>query len=216
MYTLKPHSVILFQGDSITDSGRSRLAIGPNSEDSLGFGYAHRIGHRLLEENKDRYLQIYNRGINGDRIRDLEGRWEQDSLRLIPDLISILIGVNDTWNYMFSGLGSSPEEYRGIYQGILEHTRQRLPDIQLVLCEPFILLTGEVTQEWEKDISLRQASVQELAGKFDAVFVPFQYALDEAANQISPHLLLDDGVHPTDKGHQVLAECWLKIVLGLN
>lgn len=214
MYTLKPHSVILFQGDSITDTGRSRLTIGPNSGDSLGFGYARRIADRLLEENKDQYLQIYNRGINGDRIRDLEGRWEQDSLWLMPDLISILIGVNDTWNYMFSGLGSSPEEYRIIYQGILENTRQRLPDVQLVLCEPFILLTGEVTQEWEEDISLRQASVQELASKFDAIFVPFQDALDEAARQISPHFLLDDGVHPTDKGHQVLSECWLKIVLG--
>lgn len=214
MHTLKPHSVILFQGDSITDTGRSRLTIGPNSGDSLGFGYARRIADRLLEENKDQYLQIYNRGINGDRIRDLEGRWEQDSLWLMPDLISILIGVNDTWNYMFSGLGSSPEEYRIIYQGILENTRQRLPDVQLVLCEPFILLTGEVTQEWEEDISLRQASVQELASKFDAIFVPFQDALDEAARQISPHFLLDDGVHPTDKGHQVLSECWLKIVLG--
>jgi lysophospholipase L1-like esterase len=214
MYTLKPHSVILFQGDSITDTGRSRLAIGPNSGDSLGFGYARRIGDRLLEENKDQYLQIYNRGINGDRIRDLEGRWEQDSLRLIPDLISILIGVNDTWNYMFSGLGSSPEEYRVIYQGILENTRQRLPEVQLVLCEPFILLTGEVTREWEDDVSQRQASVQELAKKFDAVFVPFQDALVEAARQISPHLLLDDGVHPTDKGHQVLSECWLNTVLG--
>ncbi len=214
MHTLKPHSVILFQGDSITDTGRSRQTIGPNSGDSLGFGYARRIADRLLEENKYQYLQIYNRGISGDRIRDLESRWERDSLQLMPDLISILIGVNDTWNYLFSGLGSSPEEYRNIYQQILEHTRQRLPDVQLVLCEPFILLTGEVTQEWEEDISLRQASVQELASKFDAVFVPFQDALDEAARQISPHLLLDDGVHPTDKGHQVLSECWLKIVLG--
>ncbi len=214
MYALKPHSVILFQGDSITDTGRSRPSIGPNSGDSLGFGYARRIADRLLGENNDQYLQIYNRGVSGNRIRDLESRWERDSLSLMPDLLSILIGVNDTWNYLFSGLGSSPEEYRILLQKILEITRQRLPVVQLVLCEPFILLTGEVTREWEKDVSQRQASVQELASKFDAVFVPFQGALDEAAHQISPHLLLDDGVHPTDKGHQVLSECWLNTVLG--
>jgi lysophospholipase L1-like esterase len=214
MYTLKPHSVILFQGDSITDTGRSRLSFGPNTGDDLGFGYPRRITDRLLAENLDQYLQFYNRGISGDRIRDLENRWERDTLKLMPDLLSILIGVNDTWNYLYSGLGSSPEEYRNIFQGILEQTLQRLPDIQLVLCEPFILLTGEVNEEWEEDLVLRQDSVAELAKQFGAIHIPFQDSLNEAARQTSPHLLLDDGVHPTDKGHQVLADCWLKTVYG--
>ena len=214
MIQLKPHSVILFQGDSITDTGRSRTSFGPHSGDSLGYGYVRLIADRLQFRGPDQYLQIYNRGISGDRIKDLEGRWERDSLRLMPDLLSILIGVNDTWNYLFTGLGSSPVEYQDIYQGILERTRQRLPDVQFVLCEPFILLTGEVSEEWGEDIVLRQESVRELARKYTAIHVPFQEALDQVAVQISPHLLLEDGVHPTDKGHRVLEEYWMKTVFG--
>jgi len=212
MYTLKPHSVILFQGDSITDTGRSRLAFGPNKGDDLGFGYPRMIADQLLAENQGQYLQFYNRGISGDRIRDLEDRWERDTLKLGPDLLSILIGVNDTWNYLFSGLGSSPEEYRIVFQKLLELTLHRFPDVQLALCEPFILLTGEVNEEWEEDLVLRQESVVELAKKFGAIHVPFQHALNNTASQVTPHLLLEDGVHPTEKGHQLLADCWLKTV----
>ncbi len=212
MIKLKPHSVILFQGDSITDTGRSRTSFGPHSGDALGYGYVRLIANRLQDQEQDSYLQIYNRGVSGNRIRDMQSRWEGDSLRLMPDLLSILIGVNDTWNYLFTGLGSSPEEYHLVYHDILDLTRQRLPDIQLVLCEPFLLLTGEVSEKWEEDLKIRQESVRQLAGEFEAIHVPFQDALDEAAKQVSPRLLLDDGVHPTEKGHRVLEKCWMKAV----
>jgi lysophospholipase L1-like esterase len=211
---LNPHNVLLFQGDSITDAGRSRFAIGPNSGDGLGFGYPRIIADSILEDHPDKYLQFYNRGISGNRIRDLEHRWEQDSLRLQPDLISILIGVNDTWNYVYLGMGADPEEYHQIYRGILEKTVKTLPDTCLVLCEPFILLTGEVTEEWSADISQRQKSVKDLAQEFNAVWVPFQGALDTKAQQVPAHRLLDDGMHPTGQGHRLLADCWINSVLG--
>ncbi len=212
--TIKPHSVILFQGDSITDTGRSRSAIGPNSPDGLGFGYPRLVAGALLDKYPDHHLQIYNRGISGDRIFDLARRWEKDSLGLRPDLISILIGVNDTWNYIFTGIGSSPEEYKKILQKMIQDTRERLPDTQVILCEPFILLTGEVTAEWLEDISKRQAAVRDLAGEYQAVLVPFQSSLEEAARQVPPFQLLEDGVHPTEFGHKLLAECWIKTVVG--
>jgi lysophospholipase L1-like esterase len=205
---------MLFQGDSITDAGRNRGSFGPNSGDDLGFGYSRLIADQLLDDHRGEHLQIYNRGISGDRISDLAHRWEKDCLRLLPDLISILIGVNDAWNYLFSGPGTDPEEYRLVFRQILELTRQRLPDVQLVLCEPFILITGTVTGEWVDDISQRQLAVEELAREFDAIFVPYQAALDKAAGQILPHQLLDDGVHPTDRGHRVLADCWMRVVIG--
>jgi lysophospholipase L1-like esterase len=211
--TLKPHSVILFQGDSITDAGRNRQVVGPSAGENLGFGYARLIADHLQEAYKRDHLQIYNRGISGDRILGLAQRWESDSLRLMPDIISILIGINDTWNYIYTGLGSSPKEYRGIFQVILDQTRQRLPTVQLVLCEPFILPVGEVNSEWKEDLQIRQESVRGLANQFDAVFVPFQDVLDQAAEDMPARKLLDDGVHPTPQGHRILADYWLKIVI---
>ncbi len=210
----KPHSVILFQGDSITDAGRTHSWIGPNLPDGLGFGYTRKIADELLENYPEQYLQLYNRGVSGDLIRDMESRWERDSLRLLPDLISILIGVNDTWNQVMLGMGSDPEQYQGVFHKILTETRKSLPDTQLVLCEPFLLITGEVTREWSADITRRQGFVRDLADEFNAVFVPFQSALDQAARQVSAGQLLEDGVHPTNRGHQVLADCWMKTMLG--
>ncbi len=214
--TIKPHSVLLFQGNSITDAGRNRNSVGPNTSQGLGSGYPRLITDHLLNRFPDQHLQIYNRGISGDRIQDLSRRWERDTLQLMPDILSILIGVNDTWNYLYLGIGSSPEGFQNIYHKLLDDTRLRLPEIELILCEPFLLVTGQVTDEWLGDISHRQASISDLAREFDAVYVPFQSALEqEVAGGTPPHQLLDDGVHPTNKGHQVLADCWLEAV-GLN
>ncbi len=216
MTIIQKHAVILFQGDSITDTGRSRYTIGPNNPDGLGYGYSRLVADRLLEEYPDHHLQIYNRGVSGDRIRDLAQRWERDSLRLQPDLISIMIGVNDTWNYLYLGMGADPGEYRTVFQSLLEQTRAALPDVRFVLCEPFVLITGEVTSEWMDDVLQRQEMVRELSREFQAVYVPFQASLDESAEKIPPHRLLEDGVHPTEQGHRILAETWLNNVLGIN
>jgi len=214
IFQIKPHSVILFQGDSITDASRSRLSGAANSPQGMGFGYPRLVMDQFLERCPDRDLRFYNRGVSGDRLQDMTSRWPEDTLRLNPDLISILIGVNDTWNYLYMGLGSSPAGFRSIYHKLLANTRERLPGVALVLCEPFVLFTGEVTEEWDQDISSRQRCVQELAGEFDAVFVPFQSALNSAvAEGVRPQQLLDDGVHPTQWGHNLLAECWLENVL---
>ena len=212
--TIKPHSVILFQGDSITDVGRSRRAIGPNNQDGLGHGYPKLISDHLWEIYPDHYLQIYNRGVSGDRIRDLAHRWQNDALRLLPNIISLLIGVNDTWNYLYMGMGSDPKDYQGVYRKLLQDTRQVQPDTQFILCEHFVLITGEVSEEWLKDVKERQEITRGLARDYNGVTVPFQSALDKAAENISPHKLLEDGVHPTDLGHRVLADCWIEAVLG--
>jgi lysophospholipase L1-like esterase len=210
----KIHSV-LFQGDSITDAGRSRMATGSNLPDSMGFGYPRLIMDHILEEFPDQGLRFYNRGVSGNRIQDLASRWSQDALRLEPDLISILIGINDTSIYLYMGLGTSPEGFRRIYHQILQSTRNARPESSLVLCEPFMLLTGEVTEEWDEDISQRQSCVQELAEEFDAIYIPFQTALNQAvSNGMPPHQLLEDGVHPTQRGHRLLADCWIENVLG--
>lgn len=210
---IKPHQVILFQGDSITDAGRSRRAVGANHPDGLGFGYPRLITDRLLDKYPDHNLQIYNRGVSGDRVMDLAHRWTNDSLKLLPDLISILIGVNDTWNYLYLGMGSDPDEYQDLIRKMLLDTREHLPLAKFVLCEPFVLLTGEVSDQWLVDLSKRQKVVSNLAEEFMGVFVPFQSALDKAAENMPSDKLLDDGVHPTDLGHRILADCWIDTVL---
>ncbi len=211
--TLNPHNVILFQGDSITDAGRTRSQIGPNSPDGMGFGYARFIADFLLKENPKHFYQFYNRAVSGDQIHDLASRWEQDTLRLIPDVISILIGVNDTWNHVELGLGSDPVTFQRIYREILTNTREELPDIQLVLCEPFLLLVNDVDQAWITDLNLRQDIVRSLAEEFQGIFVPFQAALNHSAREVPPQHLLEDGVHPTREGHVVLYENWLTSVI---
>ena len=208
-------NVILFQGDSITDAGRSRMSSGPNSPEGMGFGYTRLIMDHVLEDFPDQGLRFFNRGISGNRIQDLAARWEHDALRLEPDLISILIGINDTLNYFYMGLGSNPEVFQRIYHQILLSTRSVLPDTALVLCEPFMLLAGEVTEEGEKDLSQRQGFIRELAEEFDAIYIPFQATLDEAVSGgIPAYQLLEDGVHPTQRGHRLLADCWIENVLN--
>jgi acyl-CoA thioesterase-1 len=211
---LKPHSVVLFQGNSITDAGRSRTTIGPNSPDGMGFGYPKLVMDSVLERYPEHHLQFYNRGISGDRIRDLEYRWGEDSLPLQPSILSILIGINDTSNYVVLGMGTSPEEYWKVYRKLLANTLEISPFTRFVLCEPFLLKTGDVTDEWVTDNKQRRNIVRMLAEDFNAVFIPFQAALNFAAQEVPAHHLLDDGMHPTNKGHQVLAECWIKTVLG--
>jgi lysophospholipase L1-like esterase len=210
---LKPHQVILFQGNSITAAGRDFSQVGPNSPEGLGGGYARKISDHLLHDYPGKHLQFYNRAISGNRIWDLYQRWETDTLPLLPDMISILIGVNDTWNQVMLGLGSTPKEFKDIYRKILTITQQSLPDTRLVLCEPFLLQTGEVTQDWSGDISQRQEIIKDLALEFGGLFVPFQGSLDQEEKHVPPHQLLRDGVHPTDRGHQVLADCWMSTVL---
>ena len=211
---IKENSVLLFQGDSITDAGRNRMASGPTSGGDLGFGYARLISDRLLIDYPELKSRFYNRGISGDRIRDMAMRWDQDAIQIKPDLISIMIGVNDTWNYVELGLGSDPEDYLQVFRKILQDTRRHLSETRLVLCEPFLLHTGGVTEVWLDDIRERQEIVRSLAKEHQGVVVPFQSSLDEAANDIPAHKLLNDGVHPTEQGHRILAECWLRTVLS--
>ena len=211
---IQPNSTILFQGDSITDAGRNRENAQPNMPAALGSGYCNQIAARLLHERAGDNLQFYNRGISGNRVVDLYARWKSDALNLQPDLISILIGVNDTWHEFMYGNGVEVARYAAVYRMLLDFTRQELPTVQLVLCELFVLPCGVVEAGWVAEIEQRRAVVRELAAAYDALFVPCQAALDAVLTQAPPAYWAHDGVHPTPAGHHVLAECWVETVLG--
>jgi len=199
---------ILFQGDSITDCGRTGSA---NPAESLGAGYPFFIAARLRADRLGEEIDVMNRGISGHRIVDLYARWKADTLNLTPDVLSILIGVNDTWHEFASRNGVEVPRYAEFYRKLIDWTKETLPACRLVLCEPFVLETGVVTPEWVAEIDQRRAVVKSLAAEYRTVFVPFQSVLAEAAKKAgNPAKLLGDGVHPTPCGHQLMADAWLK------
>jgi lysophospholipase L1-like esterase len=211
---IKAGSMILFQGDSITDTKRDRDVAQANYSHALGVGYCNHVAAYMLRQRPADNLQFYNRGISGNRIVDLYARWRVDAINLKPDVISILVGVNDTWHAFKAQNGVEPERYAMVYRMLLDYTRQQLPDVQFVLCEPFVLQCGEVTEAWIGEMGQRQQIVRRLADEFGAQFVPFQSALNEVLELAPAEYWLADGVHPTPAGHRVLAECWIETVTG--
>lgn len=207
------NQVILFQGDSITDCGRARDVSGPNT--GLGAGYAQMTASRLLCDKAEDALRIYNRGISGNRIVDLYARWKIDALNLNPDVVSILIGVNDTWHEFGSKNGVEIPRFEKFYQMLLEWTTQARPGVKLVLCEPFVFVCGAVSREWLPEINERREVVRKMAKGFGAIFIPYQDIFDAALKRASAEYWLADGVHPTYAGHQLMSEAWLNATMGI-
>ena len=176
--TLPAGASLLFQGDSITDVNRQRKTLKPNRIDGLGQGYAHFVAARLLAERPADALAIYNRGVSGDKVPDLAARWEIDTLALEPDVLSILVGVNDLKFERAGTFAGSRESFEDGYHELLDDTRRVLPDVRLVLCEPFLVKTGMADAGWWPEIDARRRVVRELAETFGALFVPFQGLFD--------------------------------------
>jgi len=199
---------ILFQGDSITDGNRGRSA-DPNH--ILGHGYAFIIAARYGAALADRNLTFMNRGVSGNTVPDLKVRWQKDTLDLKPDVLSILIGVND------QGRNLPLEQFESEYDQLLADARGANPDIRLVLCEPFGLPVGKKKENWEAwndGLHQRQAIVAKLAAKYHAALVRFQHVFDEAVQRAPAEYWIWDGVHPTYSGHQLMADEWVKTVQG--
>lgn len=203
---------ILFQGDSITDGNRGRDA-DPNH--ILGHGYAFWIAAELGLKLAAKQPEFMNRGISGNRVSDLEARWQEDAIELKPDTLSILVGVNDILMSIAEPGGFDPIGYEQGYRRLLEQTRNDLPEAKLILCEPFILPGGHTDSDWQAWRTAADAcsgAVQRLAEQFGALFVPLQDAFDNACQTAPASYWIWDGVHPTTAGHGLLAKRWLDTV----
>ena len=206
---------IVFQGDSITDVGRDRdLTLPANLGMGSGYPFLTMTQLRLTEPEKD--WQVFNRGISGNRIVDLYARWKREALNLKPDILSILIGVNDTWHESAFQNGVEVPRYAQFYRMLLEWTLQVLPDIKLVLLEPFVLPFGVVLPHWPAEIDERRAIVKDLAQKFNAIFIPTQTLLNEALKKAPQEYWLKDGVHPTSAGHALIARAWIEATKAIR
>lgn len=199
---------ILFQGDSITDAGRSR------TEDwLLGRGYPLLVEASLgfSEPNKHEFL---NRGISGNRIVDVYARIKCDIINLKPDVMSLLIGVNDVWHE----LGDSPngvdaDKFFKIYDMLIEEVKEALPSIKIMILEPFVLEACSTTEHWEffkSEVAKRAEMARKIAKKHNLTFIPLQEGFDELAKSTPNEYWLGDGVHPTAKGHEYIKTKWLE------
>lgn len=213
--TLKKGDTILFQGDSITDARRDKNRKGANDPQALGFGYPQHAAGGLLDTHRTLDLKILNRGISGNKVPDLKARWQADALELKPAVLSILIGVNDIWHKLNGRYEGTAEIYRDGFRALLEETKKSLPEVQLVICEPFVLRCGAVNASWFPDFDKRRGYAQQVAEETGATWVPFQTMFDYAVSLGSkPEYWAADGVHPTIAGHALMAKTW-RAVLGI-
>lgn len=207
---LNKNCVILFQGDSITDTGRNKEDPGYNTAKVLGSGYALLAAANLLEKHSSKNLKIYNKGISGNIVSQLAERWDKDCLDIKPDILSILIGVNDFWHRLKSNYNGTVDIYRTDYTALLERTKKALPDVKLVICEPFgVPGISAVDEKWYPAFIDYQKAARDIAGSFGAVFIPYQKVFDQALKYAPGVYWTQDGVHPTLAGAQLMAQTWL-------
>ena len=202
---LRDDSLVLFQGDSITDAGRNR------DDNCLGHGYAMMAAAWYHASFPQDNVSFINRGIGGNRVRDLKDRWEQDCLQLKPDLISILIGINDCGRRYDSNDPTSVLDFKEDYRYILDQIKKEL-NAEIILCEPFLLPVKEEQKKWREDLDPKIHAVRELAREFDTLYLPLDGIFAEAAVNKELTFWTSDGVHPTPSGHALIAKSWLSVI----
>jgi lysophospholipase L1-like esterase len=206
---LQKNDIVLFQGDSVTDCGRSR----ENGSD-LGKGYAFMAAGQFAHKYPELQVQFINRGVSGNRVTNLQERWQVDCLELKPTVVSIYIGINDTWRKYDSNNPTSAEQFEKGYRDILDRTRSEL-NARLVLVEPFVLPYPEDRKTWREDLDPKIAVVRELAREYGAQLVPLDGLFAAASMRAEPRYWAHDGVHPSPAGHALIAQAWLQAVRAL-
>ena len=204
---------ILFQGDSITDAGRSR-----ENDTALGVGYPRLVEATLGFEEPTKY-EFINRGVSGNRVVDLYARIKRDIINLNPDVISILIGVNDVWHeFSDQPNGVDTEKYYKIYDMLIEEIKEALPDVKIMILEPFCLKASATEGRWEEfssDVKAKSVKAKAIADKYNLPYIKLQEGFDELAKVREASYWLIDGVHPTAKGHEFIKNEWIKAFKAL-
>ncbi len=212
---LKQGDVILFQGDSITDAGRDKEGKSANNQRALGSGYAFLAAANILKKFAEKDLKIYNKGISGNKVFQLAERWQTDCIDLNPSVLSILIGVNDYWHKHDGKYDGTVAIYENDFRALLKRTKAALPNVKLVICEPFALLGCKaVDQTWFPEFDGYRIVAKKMADEFETIFIPYHEIFAKAAKAVPPTYWTGDGVHPSIAGAELMSEAWLKYVFG--
>ncbi|NCD71392.1 SGNH/GDSL hydrolase family protein [Mucilaginibacter agri] len=206
--------VFLFQGDSVTDGNRGRDQSDLNHV--MGHGYASNIAARIGADFPHNNFHFYNRGISGNTVAQLNGRWQTDALDIKPDVLSILVGVNDTNAYIRDiTAGDQLNQFEADYRSILSQSKQQNPDLLIVVGLPFVYpgsRTNEHVDLWKNSVNKRREIVKKLAIEFNAIIVDYPAMFDKAIKDTSVNYWIWDGVHPTVPAHELMAREWIKQV----
>lgn len=212
---LEKGDVVLLQGDSITDWKRKKTALEPNSPSGLGEGYVFMVASELLCTYPDKDLKIYNRGVSGNKVYQLAERWDADCMDLKPNVLSILVGVNDFWHTLVNGYKGTIQTYRDDYKALLDRTRKALPDVRLIIGEPYAVPgVKAVDDKWYPAFYDYQKAAREIAESYGAAYIPYQAIYDKALKSAPGAYWTIDGVHPSMAGAQLMANAWMETVKG--
>jgi acyl-CoA thioesterase-1 len=198
-----PHCVsVLFQGDSITHAGRYHIR--------NGAGNANCFSAKVAEKR----LRFMNLGVAGDKIRDLKNRWREDCLDLEPNVVSILVGINDVVGVPFRKSLTSTKSFEQDYRTVLEQTHDIL-GAKIVLLTPFMVYLTKQQLIYKIILKPKIDVVKKLSNEFETILVPLDRIFEEATRKKDPAHFSADGVHPTANGHSLIAQSWIKATNGI-
>lgn len=204
----KNGQTVLFQGDSVTDCGRSR-----DDDSFLGDGYAGKIAsvyNALFPYNGVKFV---NRGVSGNRVHNLIERYVEDFMDVAPDFISILIGINDVWRRYDSNDPSTQEAFRDHYEYLLKMIKHHMPDTKIMIMEPFVLHTLPDRKTWHEDLDPKIQIIRELAAEYAHFYLPLDGIFASyCASSCKAEDIAPDGVHPSDFGHSIIASEYIKML----
>jgi len=203
MELVKKGDLILFIGDSVTDCGRNREDLS-----DLGPSYVKKIDSYLKAFFAELLLRVMNKGVSGNRVIDLQARWQDDCLCYKPDIINILIGINDCWRRFDNNDSTSAEDFEKRYDSILLAAQKT--GAKLTLMEPFVLPYPADRTLWREDLDPKIQMARKLARKYEAKLIPLDGILASLITSKEPQFYSADGVHPTNAGHAVIAKAWLE------
>lgn len=202
-------ATVVLIGDSITDAGRTVWGP-PVQDDDLGAGYVRIVASLHGARHPDRRVRFVNRGVAGDRTRELEARWARDCLALDPDVVSLLVGVNDTWRAFDAADPTPVAEFEARYRRLCAAALDA--GAALVLGEPFLLPVSDEVRSWRADLDPKLDAVRRVAADLGARLVPYDAVFAEACEEAPPEHWAPDGVHPSPAGHGLMALAWLEVV----
>lgn len=200
---IKKNATILFQGDSITAGGRGE-------GNALGNGYPRHVSALFKAQFPELNVTFINRAISGNCTIDLVNRWTEDCINVKPDVLSILVGINDTWRRYDQNKPTTAEEYYNNYKQLLMRVKSEVGDISIIIMEPFLLQVKEGQGAWREDLDPKIQMLRLLAQEYGAIYIPLDGVFAQNSMKIPLAYWAQDGVHPTEAGHGLIAQHWLK------